>query len=210
MTPVPRAPAGAVCRRTGLPALCSRPGSRQAHPQGRPRPVPPVRGGRPGRAGGTRRHVEVVDMTEATLAEALEREHHEIDEGIEAFTADPSSGPARDRLRSAIRALRRHIYLEEEFAFPSLREAGFMMPIIVMLREHGQIWTTCDALEQALADGADNATLLRLCHQLTVQLQHHNLKEEKVLYPQIDVTMAPSALADLRAFLDSGQLPEGW
>jgi regulator of cell morphogenesis and NO signaling len=149
-------------------------------------------------------------MTDATLAEALEREHHEIDEGIEAFTADPSSEPARDRLRTAIRALRRHIYLEEEFAFPPLREAGFVMPIIVMLREHGQIWTTCDSLEQALADGADNATLLQLCRQLTVQLQHHNLKEEKVLYPQVDTTMSASAAADLRAFLDRGQLPEGW
>jgi len=149
-------------------------------------------------------------MTDATLAEALEREHHEIDEGIEAFTADPSSGPGRDRLRSAIGALRRHIYLEEEFAFPPLRDAGFVMPIMVMLREHGQIWTTCDSLEKALADGADTTALMQLCRQLTVQLQHHNLKEEKVLYPQVDTTMSESAAADLRAFLDSGRLPDGW
>ena len=44
------------------------------------------------------------------LAAALEREHREIDEGIAAFTTSPGDPQP---LAHAIRALRRHIYLEE-------------------------------------------------------------------------------------------------
>jgi iron-sulfur cluster repair protein YtfE (RIC family) len=146
-----------------------------------------------------------------SLAAALEREHREIDEGIEAFTTEPPSGH-RDRqpLTRAIRALRRHIYLEEEFLFPRLREAGLMAPVFVMLREHAQMWTTLDSLERELDADTARGTELTLCHQLTVQLLHHNMKEERILYSQADEALTASATEQLRAFLDSGELPEGW
>jgi iron-sulfur cluster repair protein YtfE (RIC family) len=145
-----------------------------------------------------------------SLAAALEREHHEIDEGIDAFVADPSAESGRQPLRQAIRALRRHIYLEEEFLFPPLREAGLVAPIFVMLREHGQMWNTLDVLERELETGATPATVLTLCRQLMVQLQHHNPKEERVLYPQADHVLSAPATARLREFLDQGELPAGW
>ena len=140
-----------------------------------------------------------------SLAAALEREHHEIDHGIAAFTAAP--GDPQPLIR-AIRALRRHIYLEEEFLFPLLCEAepGLTAPVFVMLREHAQIWAALDSLERELDDG----TRLVLCRQLTVRLLHHNLKEEKVLYPRADDALPPAAADRLRAFLGSGELPEGW
>lgn len=143
-----------------------------------------------------------------SLAAALEREHREIDEGIEAFTAGP---PSRDQqpLRCAIRALRRHIYLEEEFLFPPLHQAGLVAPVLVMLREHAQMWKLLDSLERQLDAGAAGAGLT-LCQQLSVQLQHHNLKEERILYPRADEALTASATAQLRAFLDSGELPDGW
>jgi regulator of cell morphogenesis and NO signaling len=144
-------------------------------------------------------------METESLAAALEREHHEIDEVIAAFTASPRDPRSLTR---AIRALRRHIYLEEEFLFPLLGEAepGLRAPVFVMLREHAQIWATLDALEREIAPGA----ALPLCRQLTVQLLHHNLKEEKVLYPRADAVLPPAAAGWLRAFLGSGELPEGW
>ena len=144
-------------------------------------------------------------METESLAAALQREHHEIDAGIAAFTASP--GNPQPLIR-AIQALRRHIYLEEEFLFPLLGEAepGLRAPVFVMLREHAQIWATLDALEREPAPG----TALVLCRQLTVRLLHHNLTEEKVLYPRADGTLSPSAAGRLRAFLGSGELPEGW
>ena len=144
-------------------------------------------------------------MESESLAAALEREHHEIDAGIAAFTASP--GDPRPLAR-AIRALRRHIYLEEEFLFPLLGEAepGLRAPVFVMLREHAQIWAALDTLEREPAPG----TALVLCRQLTVRLLHHNLKEEKILYPRADDALPPAAAGRLRAFLGSGELPEGW
>jgi regulator of cell morphogenesis and NO signaling len=146
-------------------------------------------------------------METESLAAALEWEHHEIDAGIAAFTAalgNPQS------LTRAIRALRRHIYLEEEFLFPLLCEAepGLAASVFVMLREHAQIWATLDTLERepGTGTGAESA----LCKRLTVQLLHHNLKEEKILYPRADDVLSPAAVSRLRAFLGSGELPEGW
>lgn len=144
-------------------------------------------------------------METGSLAAALEREHHEIDQGIAAFTAAP--GDPRPLIR-AIRALRRHIYLEEEFLFPLLGEAepGLRAPVFVMLREHAEIWATLEALEREPAPG----TALVLFRQLTVRLLHHNLKEERVLYPRADDVLPPAAAGRLRAFLSTGELPEGW
>jgi regulator of cell morphogenesis and NO signaling len=151
-------------------------------------------------------------MEIGSLAAALEQEHREIDEGIEAFTAAEPTERDRPALRSAIRALRRHIYLEEEFLFPPLRAAGLMAPVFVMLREHAEIWTTLDALERALERALEVAedAEVALCHQLAVQLQHHNLKEEKILYPQADQVLTAPAGARLRSFIDRGRLPDGW
>ena len=146
-------------------------------------------------------------METGSLAAALEREHHEIDEQIAAFIAAPGD---RQPLARAIGALRRHIYLEEEFLFPLLREAepGLAAPVFVMLRGHAQIWGTLDSLERATDAGA--GTGLALCKRMTVQLLHHNLKEEKILYPRVDEALSAAAAGRLRAFLGFGELPGGW
>jgi iron-sulfur cluster repair protein YtfE (RIC family) len=143
-------------------------------------------------------------MTDS-LAAALEREHHEIDEGIAAFSAEPGD---RRPLTRAIRALRRHIYLEEEFLFPQLYQAqpGLAAPVFVMLREHGQIWALMDSLALLGAD-ADGLAVTR---QLTSHLLHHNRKEEKVLYPLADETLPAAEAERLRTFIDAGELPDGW
>lgn len=142
-----------------------------------------------------------------SLAAALEREHHEIDEGIEVFTADPVAGERdREPLARAVRALRRHIYLEEEFLFPALHAAGLMAPVLVMLREHGEMWGTLDALD----DAADDDVALTLCRRLNVQLLHHNMKEEKILYPELERVVPEPQEERLRAFLQTGEMPADW
>jgi iron-sulfur cluster repair protein YtfE (RIC family) len=145
-----------------------------------------------------------------SIAAALEREHQLVDEGIEAFAADPSSPQASDRLAAAITALRRHIYLEEEFLFPAVYAAdpaGLRASLAVMLREHGQMWRVLDEVEQIVRDDGDTPAALSLCHRLAIQLQHHNRKEERVVYPLADTAIPPRRLAQ---FLESGRRPDDW
>jgi len=148
----------------------------------------------------------VMDMSADSLAAALEWEHHEIDDGIAAFAVAPGD---QQPLVRAIRALRRHIYLEEEILFPLLHQAepALGAPLFVMLREHAQIWTLLDSLERDLDGAAANPALIR---QLSSHLLHHNLKEEKVLYPQADELLPATAADRLRNFLDAGAMPEDW
>jgi regulator of cell morphogenesis and NO signaling len=146
-------------------------------------------------------------MQTESLAEALEREHREIDAGIAAFACDPA-GRDRHALTGAIRALRRHIYLEEEFLFPLLYlgDKALAAPLSVMLREHAQLWATLDMLEHEPDSGAG----LAICTRLTAQLLHHNLKEEKLVYPRADDLLSAEASARMAAVLGSAELPEGW
>ncbi|GAA0566948.1 hemerythrin domain-containing protein [Actinomadura livida] len=150
-------------------------------------------------------------MDGEALSAALEREHREIDEGIESFTAALAEGREDSvPLKRALEGLRRHIYLEEEFLFPPLREAGLMAPVFVMLREHGELWRTMDRLEAATARGPANPQVRELCTELPGLLDRHNSKEEPILYPQADAVLEPGAIDRLRRFLASGRLPEGW
>jgi hemerythrin-like domain-containing protein len=149
-------------------------------------------------------------METETLAAALEREHHEIDRGVEAFLADPDETAP---LTAAMEALRRHIFLEEEFLFPPLRDAGLFAPIFVMLREHGEIWRTMRELDEGLAAGADVDALTGVCRTLLTQLERHNAKEEPIIYPQADSELTPIARASLHAFLKTAPpapMPDGW
>jgi regulator of cell morphogenesis and NO signaling len=169
-------------------------------------------------------------MVDGRLYTALEREHREIDAGIEAYTSGRVGATAStdsltteavtteavttEVLTTAIGALRRHIYLEEEFLFPPLRAAGMMAPVFVMLREHGELWQTLDLLEAELGGGSerggDREAVLTRCAELTAQLAAHNAKEEPILYAQADAVLTDAAAAELTSFLDRSGLPDQW
>lgn len=149
-------------------------------------------------------------MEANTLGGALEREHREIDGGIEAYLAS-LDGPADPApLRAALSGLRRHIYLEEEFLFPPLKAAGLMGPIFVMLREHGQLWTSMAGVEELLADGADAGARREACTALLALLDAHNSKEEPIIYTQADAILSKEADSELADFLAQGTTPDGW
>lgn len=149
-------------------------------------------------------------MTQGTLSEALEREHRDIDGGIEEYSVGLSRGDTdRAPLLRAMNGLRRHIYLEEEFLFGPLR-ATLMMPIFVMLREHGELGDAMDALDAMLASDADADSLRDACRELLAALENHNSKEEPIIYPQADAALDAEASVRLHEFLASGSMPEGW
>jgi len=150
-------------------------------------------------------------MELGTVGAALEREHRDIDGGIEEYTAAlPNGGGDPAPLIRAMEALRRHIYLEEEFLFPPLREAGMTMPVFVMLREHGELWNAMDAIETQIDAAAGREELLGRSRELLALLDKHNSKEEPIIYPQADAVLGSEAGEKLQAFIESGRMPEGW
>jgi len=147
-----------------------------------------------------------------TLAAALEREHRDIDGGIEEYTAalEAERDDPAPLLRS-MSGLRRHIYLEETFLFPPLKEAGTLtMPLMVMVREHGGLWDAMDAIEKQLADAVDAETRLAACRDLLALLDRHNSKEEPIIYAKADDILSAEATGELATFLADGVMPEGW
>lgn len=151
------------------------------------------------------------DEPATTLGAALEREHRDIDGGIEEFIAHSTDGAGDPApLVRAMTGLRRHIYLEEEFLFPPLKAAGMMMPIFVMLREHGQLWATMAGLDEALAEPVDAAAVAAARDVLTTQLAAHNGKEEPIIYPYADTGLSEPTSVQLREFLATGLTPPGW
>ncbi|HEY1842334.1 MAG TPA: hemerythrin domain-containing protein [Mycobacterium sp.] len=150
-------------------------------------------------------------MPSLALSTALKQEHHEIYSQIEAFIEKLELGSVQpEPLTAALEALHRHIYLEEVFLFPPIREAGMVMPIFVMMREHGELWRTIDALTDLLADGNDRRRLADICRQLLYQLDQHNSKEEPVIYPHADTDLPPQTSAELTRFIETGRTPDGW
>ncbi len=150
-------------------------------------------------------------MPSLALSAELTREHREIDDAIETFIEKLDCGSVRhELLTETLEALRRHIYLEEVFLFPPLREARIVMPIFVMMREHGQLWRTMDALTDLLADSNDSRRLRDTCTQLLDQLHQHNSKEEPVIYPNADIDLPLQTSAELTRFIETGRAPDGW
>lgn len=153
-------------------------------------------------------------MSTGSLADALTREHREIDKGIEQFVEALDRGVLEaDHLLDSIEALRRHIHLEETFLFPPLREIGLMMPVMVMLREHGELWTQMDAVVRLLEGTtaqSDSAEITAECRELLARLDRHNTKEEPIVYPRADADLPIETTSELRAFLETGTTPPGW
>ncbi|HVU60716.1 MAG TPA: hemerythrin domain-containing protein [Mycobacteriales bacterium] len=143
------------------------------------------------------------------LSVAFEHEHRAIDEDILAVVNGPADPVRRQALVAAAQVLRRHIYAEEELMFPALRDAGLIGPVLVMLREHAEMWPLLDNVEQLATDGEAPA-LQEACSSLLDLLARHNPKEEAILYPQVDDLLTPATAATLRQLLLAGELPTGW
>jgi len=146
-----------------------------------------------------------------SLSRALEQEHREIDVVIKSWAdGTPSRPDQRAALGRAVEELRCHIYVEEELLFPPFREAGMVGPILVMLREHADMWPLLDALDSRLAQGGQDDLLRTTCRELLILLAHHNPKEEQILYPEIDRIVAADTAPAVHELLEVGRIPADW
>ena len=141
----------------------------------------------------------------------LEADHRAIDDHFAAFGTALSEGRVEaDALAAGAAGLRRHIWVEETIHFPPLREAGLFGPVLVMLREHGEIWALLDALDTDVAAGTSAARLAQTFAQLEEALEQHNLKEERILYPAGDQVLDATVAEAARGALSDGLMPADW
>ena len=144
------------------------------------------------------------------LSTAFKREHREIDDAVLAAARGTADQRNRQPLAGALHTLRRHIYAEEEFMFPALRDAGLVGPVLVMLREHAQMWQLLDTIDNFIAADLAADALADGCTRLLDLLQRHNPKEETILYPQVDALLDAEPASVLRQLLIGGDLPTDW
>lgn len=150
-------------------------------------------------------------MDDTTLTALMEKEHREIDKAIEHFVEGLAKNEVRHKdLDRADDLLKRHIYIEEALMFPSLRRTGMLAPILVMEREHGEIWRTLDAIHLEVGPGTAAESVPDRCHQLLHQLDGHNQKEEPIIYPKVDELLDDTTKGTVRDFIHSGTTPSGW
>ncbi|MCD6639948.1 MAG: hemerythrin domain-containing protein [Nocardioides sp.] len=151
-------------------------------------------------------------MSGQTIGQVLEDDHHRIDRHFAAFAASLAGdgAVAEDELAAGITALKHHIWVEEELHFPPLRAAGLMGPIMVMLKEHGELWDLLDRLEAQVAEAAAVAEISATWQVAAALLEAHNAKEEQILYPSGDQVLDTDTAADIQDCLVNETTPEGW
>lgn len=148
----------------------------------------------------------------AQIVEELEVEHRIIDARLADFVAGLDDGQVHaERFRRSAGELRQHIYVEEKWLFPPLRETGMIPPVLVMLREHGELWGVLDEIDRALAASTPDQEALRgACDRLAEQLDAHNEKEEIIVYQAAAERLDPATQEAIVGALADEEMPDGW
>jgi iron-sulfur cluster repair protein YtfE (RIC family) len=151
----------------------------------------------------------------STVTEVLQDDHRRLDAlaaGV-VHSLENREPVSTTALRAFITGLRRHIRVEEDTLFPRFEAATGMHnggPTFVMRSEHREIESLLASIEanapksDAIVDAADAKRLLDMFVQLEGILGEHNHKEERVLYPMADRTLAASERAAVVAAMAVG------
>lgn len=110
---------------------------------------------------------------------------------LEAALAAGDADEASGGFAAFQAALVDHFAAEEEIMFPAFESRSGLRggPTVVMRGEHEQMRSLCKLIEQAMA-GGNFAQAAKLADTLFSLLQSHNMKEEQILYPMCDATLA--------------------
>lgn len=147
-----------------------------------------------------------------SVGEVLERDHHRIDGYFEAFAKSlREDGQINtEAFATGAAGLGHHIYVEEVLHFPAMKAGGLMGPVLVMLREHGQLWDRMDEIAGQLEAGAARSEIAPVWKALEDGLEAHNDKEEKILYPAGDDLLTDDLGEEILTTLADPNIPEGW
>jgi hemerythrin-like domain-containing protein len=129
-----------------------------------------------------------------TILNFLGSDHRVCDDlfaAAEDAVANRQWDSASQRFSQFHKAMERHFAMEEEVLFPGFeaKTGNAMGPTQVMRAEHDQMRALMQDMQTAVSAARD-ADYLGLSETLNMLMQQHNLKEENVLYPMSDRTLA--------------------
>jgi hemerythrin-like domain-containing protein len=132
-----------------------------------------------------------------TIRTLLTNDHRQCDDRFVAVEHAVGAGQlaaAAGLLADFQRAMQAHFACEESQLFPAFEAATGMSggPTEVMRQEHMRMRAMMDDAVDALADG-DADGYLAIADALLIMMQQHNMKEENVLYPMCDKSLADGA-----------------
>lgn len=133
--------------------------------------------------------------TSRDISEYLAGDHARVDAAIPGIldAIDSAAFEAGRTCFGAFRsALDRHIQIEEDQLFPAFEAATGTTgsgPAFVMRGEHVEIRRLLNDIERGLRE-CDAAAAQRSMRWLIAMLRLHNAREERVLYPMADRTLA--------------------
>lgn len=145
-----------------------------------------------------------------TLSQLLGNHHKHCDELFARAESAVLGGrwpEAADGLAGFRAALTAHLAAEETLLFPALESAtGTRIgPTQVMRLEHAQMRELVEQMGSAV-DGRSANAFSDAAETLLVLMQQHNMKEEHILYPMCDDSLAaavPDVLGRVRRALES-------
>lgn len=145
-------------------------------------------------------------MTMTSVKQYFEEDHDRLEALFTEFQGLKRSDPAaaKQKFKSFIAGLTRHILWEEEILFPLFEERTGMKnsgPTEVMRQEHRIIKRHLEAIHDKVrvgdpeSDGEETALL--------DVLKEHNMKEESILYPGIDDGLDADAVRGVKEAMDA-------
>ncbi len=119
-----------------------------------------------------------------TNQDLLTEQHRSMELGIAGLVDGSGS---RQELTDAVYLLRRHIYVEEAFLFPTIETDGRRTMALAQMRyEHGDMWPHIESAIGLLAANADLDDLLPASEAMLRLLRIHDRKEEAAIYSVAD------------------------
>ena len=130
----------------------------------------------------------------AILSSYMKADHRACDEvfaNMENEVSDENWANATKLFEAFASDLNHHFNMEEEVMFPAFeaREAGHCNPTPVMIMEHTQMRNVLKQLREDL-EAKNKEHFFGLSETLMMTMQQHNMKEEQMMYPMIDESLA--------------------
>ncbi len=135
------------------------------------------------------------DMTTmSVLTTPLKQHHHHCDDLFAIAEAEAAAGcwpAAAKHLGAFASELKEHFSTEEELLFPAFENQNGMRhgPTMMMRLEHAQMRELVEQMQAALT-ATNGDAFAGAAETLLIMMQQHNIKEENILYPMCDQSLA--------------------